>query len=383
MSRLAPTSGTDVAVEEGTYVSAITREFVSLEAPTMPRAGAGGRPCQGLYHHPEGARPRTAIIATHYEVDFSEHYLADHMAERGWGFLGWNTRYRGAGTYFSLASALADIGVGVRWLHQEAGVERVVILGNSGGASLMSAYQAEAASPSGEEPEGLLPADLFVSLNAHPGRPDVLTMWLDPSVTDEADPVSVDPAVDMFNPQNGPPYDPAFVARYRAAQVERNNRITDWCRAELERLRAGGGWDRVFGVPRTWADLRFADLSLDPSDRPLGCYAGDPKFANYSPFGLAAANTCRSWLAMWSLSESRCRAEPHLAKVEVPALVVQSTGDQGCFLSDARVIHAALGARYKTLETLPGDHYFQDKPEGRPAVAALVTDWLAARGAQT
>ena len=35
------------------------------------------------------------MIATHYQIDFSEHYLADYMATRGIGFLGWNTRFRG------------------------------------------------------------------------------------------------------------------------------------------------------------------------------------------------------------------------------------------------------------------------------------------------
>src|SRR5437899_2843708 len=102
----------------------VEREFVSSEAPTMARAGAGGRPCQGVYHAPPGERPKVALIATHYEVDFSEHYLGDFMATRGYGFLGWNTRYRGAGTYFNLRNALIDIGVGMKWLREKAGVEQ-------------------------------------------------------------------------------------------------------------------------------------------------------------------------------------------------------------------------------------------------------------------
>ena len=80
------------------------------------RAGAGGHPCQGIYHHPAAARPRVAFIATHYNVDFSEHYLASFMAERGFGFLGWNTRFRGNEAHFLLDHALAEIGVGGRWL---------------------------------------------------------------------------------------------------------------------------------------------------------------------------------------------------------------------------------------------------------------------------
>ena len=116
------------------------------------RAGRpGGHPCQGIYWTPKGQRPRTALIATHYNVDFAEHYIAPYFAARGFGFLGWNTRYRGAEDQFILEHALIDIGVGVRWLREEAGVERVVILGNSGGGSLMGAYQAEAG---GADPGG-------------------------------------------------------------------------------------------------------------------------------------------------------------------------------------------------------------------------------------
>ena len=64
----------------------VLHEFVGLGA----RAGAGGHPCQGLYW--ADGKPRAALIATHYNVDFAEHYSAPYFAERGFGFLGWNTR---------------------------------------------------------------------------------------------------------------------------------------------------------------------------------------------------------------------------------------------------------------------------------------------------
>jgi hypothetical protein len=356
-------------------VAEIVREFVSAESPTMHRAGAGGRPCQGVWHRPVSTRPTVALIATHYDVDFSEHYLADLMAERGFGFLGWNTRYRGLGTYFTLDSALVDIAVGVRWLREVAGVDTVVLLGNSGGASLMAAYQARALTAA--ENATFPPGDLFISLNAHPGRPDVLTAWMDPSVTDESDPLSVDPTVDMFDPANGPPYAPEFVERYRAAQRARNDRITAWVLAERDRLRSGGAWDRVFTVPRTWADLRFLDLSLDPSERSAGCYLGDPRSANYGSFGLACTSALRSWLSMWSLSKSDCRAGPHLAQIPQPALVVQSTADQGCYPSDATAIFDALASKDKDLEMVAGDHYLSRPAQARETVADLVAGWVA------
>ena len=113
-------------------MTGIVREFVGLPSPVVGRAGAGGHPCQGIYHRPAAAAPRVAVIATHYNVDFSEHYLASFMAERGFGFLGWNTRFRGFESSFLLDHALVDIGVGVRWLREVEGVDTVVLLGNSG-----------------------------------------------------------------------------------------------------------------------------------------------------------------------------------------------------------------------------------------------------------
>jgi pimeloyl-ACP methyl ester carboxylesterase len=347
----------------------IAREFVSLPSPNMPRAGAGGHPCQGLYWTPEGKRPRIALIATHYNVDFAEHYSAPYFARRGFGFLGWNTRYRGAEDLFHLEHALTDISVGVTWL-REQGVEKIVLLGNSGGGSLMAAYQAEAA----------MPADLYISLNAHPGRPEVLTNWMDGSVVDETDPTKTDPALDPFNKDNGPPFSQDFIARYRAAQRARNQCITDWAKTELARLNAASVPDRIFPLFRTWADLRFIDPSIEQTDRPSpGCYAGPPHLANRSPFGIGRTSTLRAWLSMWSLETSKCQGPPQLAKLNVPALVVQSTGDMGVFPSDARKIFDSIASRDKTLEMISGAHYFEDSEAHREAAIDLMAAWIDER----
>jgi len=376
-------------LESSTLNSPIAREFVSRPSPTASRNGAGFMPCQGLYHTPAGERPKVAFIATHYNVDFSEHYLGDYLARRGYGYLGWNTRFRGNEAFFILEHALIDIGVGVRWLREHAGVERVVLVGNSGGGSLMGAYLSQATEPTITATRGMrlpdavldLPGcDFYISLNAHAGRPEVLTAWMDPAVTDERDPASVNPTLDMFNPDNGPPYALDFIRSYRAAQEARNHRITDWAIAELERLARLGIQDRAFNLFRTWADPRLLDASLDPSDRPIGvCYAGDPRTANYSPRGIGLTSTCRTWLSMWSLRESQCRGAPHLARIRVPALVVQSTADTGVFPSDARAIHAALGTTDKTLDFMTGDHYLTEPAGARDDVADRIDAWLTAR----
>jgi pimeloyl-ACP methyl ester carboxylesterase len=365
-------------------------EFVGLPSPVVGRAGAGGHPCQGLYHTPAGRRPTTALIATHYNVDFSEHYLAEYMAARGYGFLGWNTRFRGAEPYFLLDHALAEIAVGVRWLRQQ-GVERVVLLGNSGGGSLMSAYHSQCQGVTIRpargrrllpELEDLAPADLFVFLAAHPGRPEILTDWLDPSVIDEADPVARDPELDMYDPKNGPPYDEEFMIRYRAAQRGRNDRLTAWCLARLDELEAHGIGDQLFVMRRIWADPRFVDPTIDPSARTTPrCYAGDPRKANDGVFGIGTVSTLRTWLNMWSLSESDCRGLPHLARLDLPTLLVQPDADHGVFPSQANAIFDGIAAEDKQFVTMPGGHYFEGDGSARHAVADLVIGWLEDHGA--
>ena len=372
----------------GSATPGVLREFIGVDSPTARRAGSGGHPCQGIYHRGVGRKPKVAMIATHYQVDFSEHYLADYMATRGIGFLGWNTRFRGFESSFLLDHALVDIGVGIRWLREAQGVETIVLLGNSGGGSLMAAYQAQAVDPHVTPLEGmrpaaglmdLLPADGYVASAAHPGRPDVLTAWMDGSVVDEADPVATDPALDPFNERNGPPYTADFIDRYRAAQTARNHAITQWAEDEMKRIRAAGFSDRPFTVLRTWADLRMVDPSIEPTKRPANtCYAGVPAKANRSAHGIAAACTLRSWLGMWSLRHSQTRAEPHLARIKCPALVINAEQDSGVYPSDAQRIHDALASKDKSMRSIDSDHYFTT-PGARSEQADTIAKWIAKR----
>jgi pimeloyl-ACP methyl ester carboxylesterase len=366
----------------------LVREFVGLPSPTARRAGAGGHPCQGLYHRSVGRKPKVAMIATHYQIDFSEHYLAEYIATRGIGFLGWNTRFRGFESNFLLDHALVDIGVGIRWLRDVQNVETVVLLGNSGGGSLMAAYQAQATVPNvtplpGMRPAAglteLPPADGYVASAAHPGRPDVLTAWMDGAVVDENDPVATAADLDIFDARNGPPFSVEFVERYRAAQVARNQAITDWVEDEMKRVQRAGFSDRPFTVMRTWADPRMVDPAIEPTKRPANtCYAGTPAKANRSPHGIAAACTLRSWLGMWSLRHAQTRAEPHLARLDCPALVINAEQDTGVYPSDAQRIYDALATGDKTLTSIDTDHYFTT-PGARTEQADTIATWIAKR----
>lgn len=382
----------------------IERTIVELETYNQRRYNFGKYPCFGIYYKPEYGNPKTAFISAHYTTDWSEHYLAEYMAKRGYGYLAWNTRFQGAPSPvgFSLDYALIDIGVGVRWLNEVAGIERIILLGNSGGASLMGAYQAQAVSPHiipDAAPRDLfdnLPAcEGYVSLAAHPGRARILTEWLDPSVTDENDPLSCDPELSMFNAKYSVPYNREFVARYRQGQMDRNERITLWAEKELARIREGrpkggeaisgedafgsvsaeGVFDRFFIVPRTFADLRFLDLTLDPSKRKVGCYAGDPLQANYSGYGHPPLTSAREWLSMYSLSRTQVSLERQLPRITQPSIVISFNHDQGCYPSHAQEAFDALGAEDKRKVTLDGGHYCDGEGADRGRLADVIANW--------
>ncbi len=91
----------------------------------------------------------------------------------------------------------------------------------------------------------------------------------------------------------------------------------------------------------------------EPIDRQPGCYLGDPKHVNYSPFGLGATSMLRTWLSMWSLDDSQCRGEAHLGRIAIPSLVVQATADRGVFPSDARASTTHSGRPTSISSTSP------------------------------
>jgi esterase/lipase len=82
---------------------------------------------------------------------------------------------------------------------------------------------------------------------------------------------------------------------------------------------------------------------------------------------------------MWSLDESPCGAAEHLAKIRLPAFVIQPTMDTGVFPSDAAAIFEALASTDKQRTELPGDHYFRGPAGARDTVADAIAQWVAER----
>lgn len=368
-------------------------------------------------------RHRTVVCFMHPKADMSRHYAIPAIVDAGFAAFGQNSRCLNNDELCVHENLLLDVAAGVAQL-RALGFENVVLVGNSGGGSLYAFYQAQATtSPPGRlthTPAGdaldlnehdLQPADGFVHLAAHLGEGRILMGMIDPSVTDEGDPLSCDPRLDPFNPENGyqqPPasshYSPGFVSAYREAQRARVARIDAIAHAALarrEEARTEIGRPEFHTRPwaeraarlreavvcpylvvyRTEADLRMFDLSLEPSERDAGSlFSYRPDLTNYMEFGFARVCTPRSWLSTWSGLSSNADFLRNAPMIEVPSLVVYYEGDNAIFPSESRAAFDAIGAEDKELYGVPGDHYGfavgTQQRSGARAALDIVTRWL-------
>lgn len=310
-------------------------------------------------------KPRVGIVIMHPRVDFTHHYAIPRLVQAGFGVVAANTRWFGNETMAEHEDMVVDVAACVRHLREKRGVEKVVVLGNCGGASLGAYYQAEKKG-----------ADGVVWVAAHRGQGKVLLACIDPSVADENDVMSVDPALDMYDARNGfaePPapskYDETFLERYRAAQHERVARIDARARELIARREAAPDMSRakaaesVMVVYRTMANPAFVDPSIDPSERDYGSLLSErPDLMNYAALGLARTVTPRAWLSTWSGLSSRADMVANVARIppETPALMVHAGRDREVFPSDVRAIADAITAKDKTVTTIDGArHYFE------------------------
>ncbi|MDB5847788.1 MAG: hypothetical protein JWP29_1540, partial [Rhodoferax sp.] len=345
------------------------------------------------------------------------HYLIPDIV--GAGYAAWSQSPRSVGNDLRLEHefALHDVAAGLAYL-KARGYRRIVLLGNSGGAGLYAFYTQQAGLPGaqriaktpGGKPTGLatleMPAvDGLVFVGPHPGQGALLLNCIDPSVADEADPLSVDPALDPLDPANGyagaaaTRYDPAFVARYRAAQQARVARIDARARgliaerlAARQRVKAAGAQasaeDRriaahtpIINVWRTDGDLRCFDLALDPSARKFGSLWGaEPYASNYGAVGFARQCTPESWLSTWSGLSSNASLAKTAGALTQPVLIVEYTGDQACFPGDVDRIAAAIASPRKTRHRVRGDHHGRalapGEAPGRLEAGRLLAGWL-------
>jgi pimeloyl-ACP methyl ester carboxylesterase len=336
----------------------------------------------GAMERPAGAK--VGVIMMHPANSFMNHHMMRPLAERGVACLGLNNRYVNNDSVLLMERAIQDLGAGVTWM-REQDFDKVALLGYSGGAALSAFYQAQAenltiqATPAGDPvplaPNDLPPVEGLAFCAAHLGRSSLLLDWIDPSVTDEADPLSRDPELDMYEPLRSIPFTPEFVELYRAAQRQRRDRIEAWVWERLRTIRASGlGTDQAFVIHRTFADLRFVDLAIDPSDRRPGGMWGDARDVNYAPNAIGRYTSLTAFLSQWA-SVSQADGPANAAKTSCPALFVDFTADEASFPSTRDAWLRSLGPRAVFCSIKNADHYIKGRPDLLSEAADAIAQW--------
>lgn len=378
-----------------------------------PLATADGAATNGFLYA-IGA-PDTVLCIMHPREFLATHYLIPEILAGG--AAAWTQTPRSVGSDLRLEHeiALYDVAAGLQHL-RKLGFRRIVLVGNSGGASLYGFYNEQSLrdperrhqQTPGGRPTNLAKLDMpavdgVIFISPHPGQGVILANAIDPSVTDESDPLSLDAALDPFAAENGyrdgaqgASYSADFIARYRAAQMRRVEKLDGIAReliarrmAARKRSKDGGSRpDRILAahtpamtVWRTDADLRCWDLSLDPSDRRLGSVWGsDPFAANYGVMGFGRFCTPEAWLSTWSAISSNANLFNTAKAIEQPALQIEYTADNTVFPADAARIFETIHSSRKHRERFRGDHHGRpiekDAPSARLAAGKLIREWL-------
>lgn len=375
-------------------------------------------------------KPKVGVVVIHPRVDFHHHYAIPRLVAAGFAVLAANTRHVNNDVAAEHEEMVLDVAACVRHLKEKRGVEKVVLLGNCGGGSLVAFYQAQArlagperlerspgGSPTNFATASMPPGDAMIYVATHRGQGKILLDSIDPAVTDERDPFATDPSLDMYDERNGfrePPawseYDETFVARYRAAQVERVRRLDAIAREHLARheearreMESAGYDARPFSerqaiakrrahepvmiVHRTMANLACVDRRIDPSPRDYGSLLSErPDLMNFAAMGLARTVTPRAWLSTWSGLSSNADLVANVRRIAEPTLLVAAGCDREVFpRTDIAPTFEAIAAKDKRLVTIEGArHYFEPEPGEREAPHVekcmdVVVPWIAER----
>lgn len=195
---------------------------------------------------------KVAVMVMHSDADYLNFPAGKALASHGYPTLCANVS-RVAET---LDKKLLDVKACIEYLKSLPGVEKTVILGHSGGATLMSCYQAVAENGAAvfqddkkivpiSDVGGLPAADAVMLIDSNWGNGIMTLLSLDPAVKCDCNGVDLDTEYDLakqegYSPE-GSHYCDEFIAKYQKAQAARNDRLINKALERLAAINEGRG----------------------------------------------------------------------------------------------------------------------------------------------
>ena len=193
-----------------------------------------------------------AVMVMHSDADYLNFPAGRALASHGYRTLQANV----SRVTETLDKKLLDVKTCIEYLKKLPSVEKVVILGHSGGATLMSCYQAVAENGVQyfQDEKKIVPisdigdlpaADAVMLIDSNWGNGIMTLLSLDPAVKCDCNGVDLDPAYDLAKQEgydpNGSHYSEDFIAKYQKAQAVRNEKLINKALERLEVINSGKG----------------------------------------------------------------------------------------------------------------------------------------------
>ena len=212
----------------------------------------------GVFYEPVGLDGECldTVLVMHSDEDYLDAPTGEQLAKRGFRVLCANVMVK-EGLFFTQVEKMKAVKAAVEYLRGLPRVRNIILMGHSGGATLMTAYQAIAENGPQvfQGPEKILPypddarlppADGVMLLDANWGNAAMQLFSLDPAVVSEDDGMHLDPAYNLFEEANGfkkegSSFSSEFIQRFQKKQGQRNNRILAYALDRWEKIKKGEG----------------------------------------------------------------------------------------------------------------------------------------------
>lgn len=217
---------------------------------TFVQLGDGMNFQRGMLYEPVSPteNSKIGVVIVHADADYSTWNICGELAKRGFRTLGSSVSDRAS----TLDAKLLDIKRCVEFFRAYPGVEKVILMGHSGGATVMTAYQRAAensiSSMQGDDmlfklslKEELPPADGVMCLDANWGNGAMTLFSIDPAIESDDNGIRQNPEYNYFTKESGYAgndtcYTEEFRKKYFKAQAKRNNEIVKKALSRLEAL---------------------------------------------------------------------------------------------------------------------------------------------------